>query len=199
MKKIQIVSVEQLSSKVYEFRGRKVMLDKDLAEFYGVSVKRLNEQVKRNNFRFEKGFYFQLNEAEMSEYSRSQNATLNSKRGGNIKYPPYVFTRDGAVMASYVLNSEVAVQKSIYVVKAFNAISDIMPLIKELFRRVESLEKTTDVNNDVNMKFRWAVNKMLIDTSRRGEFVVLLEDMEQFKKEFGEIKSLIQKIEEKSK
>lgn len=191
MKKTKIVSIEQLSSKIYEFRGAKVMLDKDLAEFYGVPVKRLNEQVKRNNFRFPDGFYFQLNNHEASNlWSQNATANISSKSRAN----PYVFSRDGAVMASYVLKSEYAIEKSIYVVKAFNAISDIIPVIKELFKRVEALEKTVFTDKDVNEKFRWAMNKMMINTANRGDFVVLLENMEHFKKEFNEIKVLINKL-----
>jgi len=91
-------------------RERRVMLDRDLAALYGVPVKRLNEQVKRNSERFPDDFPFQLTLEEGSAVldSRSQIATL--KRGGNIKYRPYAFTEHGAVMAANVLRSRVAVR-----------------------------------------------------------------------------------------
>jgi hypothetical protein len=191
----EIVSIEQVGSKIYEFRGQKVMLDKDLADFYGVTVKRLNEQVKRNGYRFPEGFYFQLNNHEVFNL-KSQNAT--SSWGGKRKLP-YVYSRDGAVMASYVLKSEYAVAKSIYVVRAFNAISDIIPAVKEILKRVESLEDTVQKDKSINENFRFSVNRMLAKTARQGDFAVLLEDMDRFKKEIGDIKKLVRNIVERDK
>ena len=114
-----LVSQELIEQKIFLIRGQKVMLDTDLAGIYGVSTKRLNEQVKRNQKRFPKDFLFQLTlqEAEELWRSRSQIATL--KRGQNIKYLPYAFTEHGAIMAANVLNSEKAVTMSVYVIRAF--------------------------------------------------------------------------------
>src|SRR5919197_349063 len=98
------VSVE---SRILVLRQQKVILDSDLAELYGVPVKRLNEQVKRNQQRFPADFMFRLNPDE-SESLRSQTATSKAARGGR-RYAPYAFTEHGAIMAATVLNSEQAV------------------------------------------------------------------------------------------
>ena len=113
-KKDSIVPLESVVSRIFLVRGQKVMLDADLAELYGVTTKRLNEQVKRNIDRFPLDFMFQLNAREHSSL-RSQFATSKEKSGrGGRRYMPYVFTEHGAIMAASVLDSERAVQVSIY-------------------------------------------------------------------------------------
>lgn len=113
---ITVIPVERM---IFPLRGEKVILDKDLAELYGVPTKRLNEQVKRNLERFPEDFMFRLSQDEAGKVqaSRSQFATL--KRGQNIKYLPYAFTEHGALMAANVLNSPRAVEMSVYVIRAF--------------------------------------------------------------------------------
>ena len=107
---VDIVPGDNIESFIRTIRGQKVILADDLARLYGVPTKRLNEQVKRNQERFPDDFMFQLNRAEAESLlgSRSQIATL--KRGGNIKYLPFAFTENGAVMSAYVLNSPQAVR-----------------------------------------------------------------------------------------
>lgn len=112
------------------------MLDMDLAEVYGTSTKRLNEQVRRNIKRFPPEFVFQLNEDEF-ENLRSQIATANFSMR---RVPPYAFTEHGAVMAASVLNTEAAVQASIYVVKAFVQMRNVIGMYKELEQRLTDLE-----------------------------------------------------------
>ena len=120
------LALDQIEPLIHEIRGEKVILDSDLARLYGVTTKRLNEQVKRNQERFPADFVFRLTSAE-SEASRSQFATSSSqtidpeggarsrsqiatlKRGQNIKYLPYAFTEHGTIMAANVLNSPRAV------------------------------------------------------------------------------------------
>jgi hypothetical protein len=113
--------VDQL---IYVFRGRRVMLDRDLAKVYGVTTKRLNEQVRRNRDRFPADFMFQLT-AKEAAFSRSQIATL--EKGWHFKYLPHVFTEHGAVMLASVLNSDVAVAASIQIVRAFNRLRRALP------------------------------------------------------------------------
>lgn len=113
------------------------MLDMDLAEVYGTSTKRLNEQVRRNIKRFPSEFVFQLEEAEF-ENLRSQFATTNFAMR---RVPPYAFTEHGAVMAASVLNTESAVQASIYVVKAFVQMRNVIGMYKELEQRLTDLEE----------------------------------------------------------
>jgi hypothetical protein len=117
------------------------MIDRDLAELYGVSTKRLNEQVKRNRERFPEDFMFQLtrDEGKALLHLRSQNATL--KRGQHLKYAPYAFTEHGAFMAANVLNSPVAVRASIQVVRAFVRLREMLATHKDLARKLDDLER----------------------------------------------------------
>ena len=100
------MEVSIIQSKIIEIRGQKVLLDRDLAQMYGVETKVLNQAVKRNIERFAgEDFMFQLSKNEIDDCSRSQFVTLNNGRGTNIKYAPYAFTELGVAMLSSVLNS----------------------------------------------------------------------------------------------
>ena len=134
-----LAPVEHIARSILLLRAHRVILDRDLAAIYGVTTKRLNEQVKRNAKRFPEDFLFQLT-AEEAELSRSQFATLKSGRGQNIKYRPYAFTEHGAIMAATVLNSPRAVEMSIYVVRAFVKLREILASNKDLARRLDELE-----------------------------------------------------------
>jgi len=113
---ISLVPLERIERAIIVVRGEKVMLDRDLAEIYGVETKRLNEQVRRNRNRFPPDFMFQLTSGE-AESLRSQIATSTKGRGGR-RYLPYAFTEHGALMLANVLNSERAAQTSVQVVRA---------------------------------------------------------------------------------
>lgn len=112
------VPVERIENRVLLVRGRKVLLDADLASFYGVSTKRFNEQVRRNLARFPEDFMLRLT-AEEWTFLRSQSATLKPGRGRHRKYLPLAFTEHGAIMAAAILNSPRATAVSVYVVRAF--------------------------------------------------------------------------------
>jgi len=122
------------------------MLDSDLAELYRVTTKRLNEQVKRNQDRFPADFMFQLNIQE-AHALRSQFATSNTKRGGR-RYRPFAFTEHGAVMLAAVLNSQVAVQASIQVVRAFVKLREMLSTHRELAKKLADLEKRIEGHDD---------------------------------------------------
>lgn len=125
-----LVPIERIEGAILELRGERVMLDAALAALYGVSTKRMNEQVRRNAARFPEDFMFQLTADEYAAL-RSQNATSNAIVGsrsreaatrtgrGGRRYLPYAFTEHGAVMAATVLNSQRAVEISVFVVRAF--------------------------------------------------------------------------------
>jgi hypothetical protein len=136
---ISIVLVEQVQSRILFIRGQKVILDSDLAILYGVTTGRLNEQVKRNHERFPSDFMFRLSQKEFN-YLKSQFATSSSGWGGRRKLP-YVFTEHGAIMAASVLNSEKAVQMSIYVVRAFVKLRQLLAPYKEFMGKLDQLEK----------------------------------------------------------
>ncbi len=137
-KRAQIIPADTLELRILTIRAQKVILDSDLAAIYGVTAKRINEQVKRNAKRFPPDFLFQLTrqEAENALRSRSQIATL--KRGQNIKYLPFAFTENGAVMAANVLNSPQAVRMSVFVVRAFVQMRDLLSGSKELALELKS-------------------------------------------------------------
>jgi phage regulator Rha-like protein len=137
-----LVPVERIERSILLIRGEKVILDTDLAELYGVTTKRLNEQARRNGGRFPSDFMFQLTEEEFSAL-RSQIATSNVGRGGR-RYPPYAFTEHGAIMAANVLSSERAVAASVMVVRAFVRLRQILSSHAELARQLKEMEKTYD-------------------------------------------------------
>ena len=136
-----LIPLEAIESRIFVLRGHRVMLDRDLAELYGVELKRLNEQVKRNQERFPADFMFQLTleEGKAVLALRSQIATL--KRGEHLKYAPRVFTEHGAVMLANVLRSAVAVHASIQVVRAFVHLRQLIATNEELVRKIEALER----------------------------------------------------------
>lgn len=152
MKKNQIVTFNYLINKIYIIREQKVMLDKDLAEIYGVETRRLNEQVKRNISRFPTTFMFQLNNEEYNFLRsqnatlektslRSQNTTIEDQRGKHRKYLPHVFTEHGAVMLASILKSDTAIQASIRVVQAFVEMRKYISTNFQLFLRMDMLEQ----------------------------------------------------------
>jgi phage regulator Rha-like protein len=127
-----------IAEKLHFIRGQKVMLDRDLAELYGVEVKRLKEQVRRNMDRFPVVFMFELTKEE-AESSRSQNATL--KQGENIKYLPFAFTEHGILMLANVLRSQRAIAVSIRIIDLFVRMRDVMAAHQDILLRLEQLER----------------------------------------------------------
>ena len=129
-----------ISDKILLIRGQYVMIDRDLAELYGVETKRLNEQVRRNIERFPSNFMFQLNENEF-EFLRSQIATSKTETRGGRQYLPYVFTEQGVAMLSAVLKSDTAVQTSILIMEAFVALRRFAQTNSQIFQRLDFMEK----------------------------------------------------------
>jgi len=149
-----------ISSLIITVRGQRVILDHDLASIYGVSTRRLNEQVKRNARRFPKDFMFQLTSEEWAGLTsqiamsndrpnRSQSAT-GSQRHRDPRFMPYAFTEHGAVMAANILRSERAVQMSVFVVRAFVKMRAMLATQKDLARKLAALEKTLTERLDLH-------------------------------------------------
>src|ERR1700739_2903385 len=124
MAKTAIVVATKVDSKIFVLRGQRVILDRDLAELYGVEVRQLNQQAKRNAKRFPPAFRFQLSPHEL-KILRSQNV-ISSEGHGGARYLPYVFTEHGAIMAATVLNSERAIEMSVFVVRAFVRLREML-------------------------------------------------------------------------
>jgi hypothetical protein len=134
----EIEPIERIENKIFLIRGQKVMLDRDLAELYGVETKYLNRQVKRNRERFPKEYMFQLTKAEKDEL------VTNWHRFNSIKHStslPYAFTEHGVAMLSAVLNSEQAIKVSILIINTFIRLRRILANHKELARKIEELER----------------------------------------------------------
>ena len=149
-KEIVVIDETTIKNKIYYIRNQKVMLDFDLAEIYGYSTKRFNEQVKRNNEKFDDDFMFQLTEEEISEISRSQNATLNkgTGSGSNIKYKPYVFTEQGIYMLMTVLRGELAVKQSKALIRMFKQMKDFIIENQDFIGSKELLQIAVQTNQN---------------------------------------------------
>lgn len=145
---------EAVISKIYLIRGQKVMLDKDLAEMYGVETKVLNQAVKRNAERFPEDFMFQLSNEEWISL-RSQIVTLESGRGKYPKYLPFAFTEQGVAMLSSVLNSPVAIQVNIQIIRIFTKMREMLLTNKDILLKLEILERDVKENKeDIAMIFK---------------------------------------------
>jgi len=132
-------------SKIYVIRDVKVMLDRDLAELYGVETKYLKRQVKRNIIRFPEDFMFKLTEQEFKEW-RSQFVTSNEDKMG-LRYAPYAFTEDGVAQLSTVLSSERAIKVNIQIIRLFSKMCRIMLTQKDILYKLEELERN-DIEHD---------------------------------------------------
>jgi hypothetical protein len=136
----ETISLEKIVNKIYIFRDLKVMLDRDLAELYGVETRVLNQSVRRNIDRFPQDFMFQLTEEEF-EILMSQNVTSS---WGGIRKLPYVFTEQGVSMLSSVLKSKRAIQVNIQIMRIFSRLRQMLSTNEELKRKIELIEKKYD-------------------------------------------------------
>jgi hypothetical protein len=132
---------ERIEKAILLIRGQKVMLDKDLAELYGVETKQLKRAVRRNIHRFPSDFMFELTKGEYDSL-RYQFGTL--KRGQHTKYLPLAFTEQGVAMLSSVLNSRRAIETNILIMRAFVRLREMISTHKDLLRKVEEMEKKYD-------------------------------------------------------
>lgn len=135
-----LIPLEKVDRRILLIRGQKVILDYDLAELYGVTTKRLNEQVKRNSERFPKHFMFQLTNQEFENW-RSQIATSNPGAKMGLRRPPYAFTEHGTLQAANVLNSTTAIKVSIIIIEAFIKLREFAASHNELFEKTMEHEK----------------------------------------------------------
>jgi phage regulator Rha-like protein len=137
----ELLPIELIEKKILIIRGEKVMLDSDLAELYGVEVKHLKRQVRRNITRFPEDFMIQLSKEEYDSL-RCHFGTL--KRGEHSKYLPYAFTEQGVAMLSSVLNSERAIQVNILIMRAFVKLREMLATHKDLAKKLEDMERKYD-------------------------------------------------------
>jgi len=140
MAKADLIPAERIEKAILLIRGQKVLLDRDLAELYGVPTKRLNEQVSRNRKRFPEDFMFQLSKEELENW-RSQFATSIPFAKMGVRRRPYAFTEQGVAMLSSVLNSDRAIEVNIAIMRAFVRLREIMSTHKDLARKLDDLER----------------------------------------------------------
>lgn len=145
MPRRRITPTFAVESRILLLRHQRVILDADIAELYGVSVKVLNQQIKRNFRRFPPDFVFQLSANEHAAL-RSQFVTSKEGRGGR-RYAPYAFTEHGAIMAATVLNSERAVEMSVFVVRAFVRLREMLAMNRKLAGKIDELESRLDTHD----------------------------------------------------
>ena len=139
MKELQILPDETIINKIYIIRDKKVMIDRDLAELYGVDTRVLNQTVKRNLKRFPDDFMFQMTREELENW-KSQIVISNVEKMG-IRKLPLVFTEQGVAMLSSVLTSERAISVNIQIIRVFTRMRTMIESHKEILRKLEQLEK----------------------------------------------------------
>ncbi len=156
--KRSMIPVEAIERRILLIRRQKVMLDSDLAQLYGVSTKRLNEQVKRNRRRFPSDFMFQLSEQEKSE------VVANCDHLKNLKFSPVLpraFTEHGAIMLASVLNSSRAVEVSIYVVRAFVNLREALARDRSLAQKLSELERRFERHDEEIQSLFQAIRQLM--------------------------------------
>ncbi len=153
-----------VESRILILRHQRVILDSDLAELYGVSVKRLNEQVRRNRERFPSDFAFQLTSTE-DKALRLQIATSKKGRGGR-RYPPYAFTEHGAIMAATVLNSKRAIEMSVFVVRAFVRMREMLAKNRQLAAKINELDRRLETHDTAIQDIIDAIKELMVPEGR---------------------------------
>jgi phage regulator Rha-like protein len=148
-----------VESRILILRGHKVILDSDLAELYGVPVRQLNQQVKRNRDRFPADFMFQLT-AKEDQNLRSQ-IVISSKKHGGRRYPPYAFTEHGAIMAATVLNSKRAIEMSVFVVRAFVRMRELLANNRRLASKINELEHRLETHDSAIQDLIDAIKELM--------------------------------------
>lgn len=160
-------------NRILLIRGKKVMVDRDLAELYGVTTKRLNEQVKRNTTRFPEDFMFQLTLEEKNEL------VANCDRFEMLKHAtvtPYAFTEHGAVMLACVLNSKRAIEANIRIIRIFTAMREITLHNNELLLKLVKLEQKVDTHDEsINLLFE-AIKKMIETPPKQRNRIGFIQD-----------------------
>ncbi|MBK7311130.1 MAG: ORF6N domain-containing protein [Sphingobacteriaceae bacterium] len=150
MKRALVITDQKIISRIYLVRGRKVMIDRDLAELYGVETRVLNQAVKRNINRFPGDFMFQLSISEMDNWRSQIEISMKEKMG--LRKPPLAFTEQGVAMLSSVLNSETAIDVNIQIIRIFTGVREVIVTHKDMLLKLEQLEKKILKNEEYYKK-----------------------------------------------
>ena len=147
------ISDELVMSRIHTVGGHKVMLDRDLAELYGVPTKALKQAVRRNMDRFPEDFMFEMDQEEFEQW-RSQTVTSNSGDKMGLRYAPFCFTEHGVLMLSSVLNSAAAIAVNIQIIRVFTKMRELLANHKDLLLALENLRNTVSHNSrDIKVIF----------------------------------------------
>jgi hypothetical protein len=149
-----------VESRILILRHQRIILDSDLAELYGVPVRQLNQQVKRNRERFPTDFVFQLT-AKEDQGLRSQIVISKKGRGGR-RYPPYAFTEHGAIMAATVLNSKRAIEMSVFVVRAFVRMREMLGKHRQLAAKINQLDRRLETQDTAIQDIIDAIKELMV-------------------------------------
>jgi len=174
----KLIKVNDIRQKIFELRGRKVILDKDIAEIYGIDNRQLKRQVRRNINRFPPDFMFVLKDEELDELVCQIGTPLRSIFGGS---KPYAFTRNGVNMLSTVLRSKVAIERSIFIMRAFSVLEEAIGRKKQQLLASPQVIKQLSVHSK-------AIMRLFRETKVNNKQISMLKDLQQ------ELANLIQKI-----
>jgi len=164
---LAVVPYEAIERRIFMIRGQKVMLDADLAALYGVTTKRLNEQVKRNQMRFPADFMFALTLQEVA-ILRSQFATST---WGGARHRPFAFTEHGAIMAASVLNSPRAIEASVHVVRAFVRMRQAIETHREWSKKLAELETKVGTHDEEIQLIFEALKQLMAEPARKKKAI----------------------------
>jgi phage regulator Rha-like protein len=156
-----VLSNESIISKIYLIRNQKVMLDRDLAELYGVETKVLKQAVRRNANRFPKDFMFGMNKKEFENW-RSQIVTSNSGDLMGLRHAPFCFTEQGVTMLACILNSERAISVNIQIIRIFTRMREMISTHKDILLKLKQLEKKV-ADHDENMQLIFSTLKQMLN------------------------------------
>ena len=159
------ISRKLIESRIYEIRGKKVMLDADLADLYETETRNLKRQVTRNQERFPEDFAFHLTREEFNDL-RSQ---IGTSSWGGTRYLPVAFTEHGILMLSNVLRSDRAIQVSVQIIRVFNAMREMIGQYKELFEKVQKIERRQDIESKAIWNALRLVQKELMGPPGSGK------------------------------
>jgi ORF6N domain len=177
-KRSALLPVHDITRAILVLRGQRVLLDAELATLYGVTTKRLNEQVKRNAARFPEDFMFRLTRTETEALNRSQIAT-GSQKHRDPRFPPYVFTEHGAIMAATILSSPRAIEMSVYVVRAFVHLRELLASNTALARKLNELEGKLKNHDEAITAILSAIRELMNPPAPKRRGIGFTADLEK--------------------
>jgi hypothetical protein len=175
-----LVRVEHISRTILLLRGQRIILDAELAALYGITTKALNQAVKRNVERFPEDFLFRLDHTEVEALNRSQSVT-GSQKHRNPRFPPFAFTEHGAIMAATILNSPRAVEMSLYVVRAFVKLRELLASNAELALKLTELERKLKGHDEAITAILSAIRELMNPPARKRRGIGFTADVEPTK------------------